>query len=558
MIQRLFNQESKSVAGAALIIGASAILSRFLGLIRDRLLVSRFTVGWELDAYYASFQLPNLLFAFLVLGTLSVAFIPVFTEYLTKGRREAAWKMTNVILSYVLLGMGGACLLLIILAPQLVALIAPGYAGEKLELTVRLTRVMMLTPLLFTVSAVFSSVLNSFKRFMSVSLAPLLYNGALIFGIAVLSKPFGVFGVAYGAILGALLHLLVQVPAVVHAGWRWKWGLDPKDPGVREVGGLFLPRVFGIDISQLAQFIGTSIGTTFGTGAPALFNLAMNISAVPVGAIAIPFAIAAFPDLSEASAKGDRKEFVRIFAATFRQVLFFLVPLSALGVILRGHVVRVLIGSSSLTWNEARVVSTAVGLFVLTLAFQGLVPLLARAFYALKNTIVPVLVSAAAVAFNVAAAYALSGWLGTVHGKASGWLMFGLFGIDEMRVLALPIAFSLASMLQVALLFGLLRRRFGRIGGTGIFRAFGKFFAGAAAAVFAANATLARLPAFDDHTTLGQALIQAGLATAFGLAAYVLVLKLLRSEELDSVSGAVRARLFKVKPEMPVGDASGM
>ena len=153
MIPKLFNQESKTIAGAAFIIGASAVLSRALGLIRDRLLVSRFALGDSLDAYYASFQVPNFIFALLVLGTLSVAFIPVFTGYLARGQREEAWRMTDGILAIVISTMGALCLALSFGAHWIVPFIAPGYAGEKLAMTIALTRVMMLSPFLIGRSA---------------------------------------------------------------------------------------------------------------------------------------------------------------------------------------------------------------------------------------------------------------------------------------------------------------------------------------------------------------------------------------------------------------------
>ena len=555
---KLFDQESKTIAGAALLIGVSSVVSRLLGLFRDRLLVARFGVGDELDAYYASFQVPNFLFALLVLGTLSVAFIPVFTEYLAKGRREEAWRMTNSILSIVGVAMGGLSLGLSIGAPWLVPAIAPGFSGEKLELTIALTRVMMLSPFVLALSAVFSSVLNSNRRFLAVAFAPPLYNAAIIFGILFLSKPFGVVGVAYGAIIGTVLHLLVQVPPALALGWKPRFVVDAKHPGVREVGGLFLPRVFGIDISQLSQFVGTAIGTTFGVGAPAIFNLAMNIAAVPLGVFAIPFSIAAFPALSEAAARGDRASFRDTFAATFRQILFFLIPLSAMAFVLRVHIVRVLIGARSLGWHETRLAAAALGLFALSLAFQGLAPLLARAFYALKNTLIPVLISAGAMAVNVFAIFALKAWLSTGPGAATAWLWLGLFGVDDVRVLSLAAAFSLASVVQVVLLAYVLRRKFGRIGGAGIVRAFAKFFLGAAAGSWVAWQVVQ--PGVMTLEARGSVSVfkEASLASLLGLGAYVLVLRLLRSEELMAIAGALRRRFLKLGKPLPMHDVQEM
>lgn len=554
MISKLFNQESKTIAGAAFIIGASAVLSRVLGLIRDRLLVSRFGLGDSLDAYYASFQVPNFLFALLVLGTLSVAFIPVFTGHLAKGKHEAAWRMTNSILSIIIVVMGGLCLVLSLGAAWLVPLIAPGFTGEKLELTVMLTRVMMLSPFFFALSAVLSSVLSSFKRFVTVSVAPMLYNASIIFGIAVLSKPFGIMGVAYGAIIGAVLHLSIQLPSVLALGWRGKFRLNVEDDGVREVGKLFLPRVFGIDISQISQFVGTAISTTFGMGIPAIFNLAMNIAGVPIGAIAIPFAIAAFPNLSEAIARGDREAFTNTFASTFRQILFFLFPLSAMAIVLRVHILRVVIGARGLSWDDTRLAAAAFALFVISLTLQGLTPLLARAFYALKNTWIPVLISAGAMTIQIAAIFGLKAWLESGSGASTAWIWLGLYGVDEVRVLALPLAFSIASLAQVSMLIFLLRRKFGRIGGSGIFKAFGKFLIGSAVAAIVASMIVSPFVRTLDTRGFFPVLGDATLASAAGFAAYGLVLWLLKSEELSAILSAFRRRFLKVEKPLSIAD----
>jgi putative peptidoglycan lipid II flippase len=393
---------------------------------------------------------------------------------------------------------------------------------------------------------------------VAVSIAPLFYNASIIFGIVVLSKPFGIMGVAYGAILGAVLHLSIQIPSVIALGWRARLSLDTRQEGVREVGRLFLPRVFGIDISQISQFVGTSIGTTFGVGAPAIFNLALNIAFTPIGAVAIPFAIAAFPNLSEAIARDDRESFTRTFASTFRQILFFLFPLSALAVVLRVHIIRVVIGARGLSWGETRLSAAAFGLFVLSMTLQGLTPLLARAFYALKNTWIPVMISAVAMTIEIVLIYALKSWFASGPGAAAAWLWFGLFGIDDVRVLALPLAFSIASCSQVALLLFLLRRKFGRIGGAGIFRAFGKFLLGSAAAAWVASMIVTPGMQTLEQRGFSSIFKDAALASLAGFGAYFLVLWILKSEELRSVAGALRRSFLKVEKPLAVNDTEEM
>lgn len=553
MISGLFTKESKTIVGAALIIGATTILSRVLGLVRDRLLVSRFTVGDSLDAYYASFQIPNLIFALLVLGTLSVAFIPVFTEYLAKGKREEAWHIANSVLTITAIGMGLVCLGLMVAAPWVVRWTAPGFEGEKLELTIRLTRVMMLSPFFFALSAVFSSVLNSCKQFLAVSLAPVLYNGSIIIGVLFLTGRFGIMGVAYGAILGAVLHILIQLPGLISLGMRYRPTFDVKHPGVREIGRLFLPRVFGVDITQIAQFIGTIVGTTLGAGAVSLYTLAINIEAVPVGVFAIPFAMAAFPSLSEAYAKAERGEFVRIFATTFRQIIFFLAPLTAMTMILRVHIIRALLGSRGLTPDDTRLAGAALALFALSLAFQGLTPLLSRSFYAIKNTVVPVIVSGISVAANLAVTFALIPALQHDALASVFRRLLALSPATDVRMLALPIAFSLASLVQVSLLAVVLRRKFGPLGGRRIAHALAKFLVGSILAVLVTWGYIAASGGAEQGSVLA-ILVQAAVASVLGLGVYALTLRVLRSEELDSVVLAIKERLLRFMPKASAQD----
>lgn len=552
---KLFTRQSKTIAGAALLIGASAVLSRVLGLVRDRLLVGRFGIGDHLDAYYAAFQIPNVIFALLVLGTLSVAFIPVFTEYLAKGKEKEAWRMTNAIMTVVMAGMGVICLLLIVGAPLIMRVIAPGFEGEKLQLAVRLTRIMMVSPFVFAVSAVFSSVLNALKQFLAVSIAPLLYNAALIFGILFLSGPFGIAGVAYGAIIGAFLHLLIQVPSAVALGFKPRLIWDTAHAGVRQVGSLFLPRVFGVDISQISLLIGSVIGTTLATGSVSLFNLSMNIGMTPVGVIAIPFAIAAFPNLSETAATGKHREFIRIFATTFRQIMFFLLPLSVMAVILRTHVIRVVIGTGNLSWEDTLIGSASFALIAGSLVFQGLTPLLARAFYALKNTLIPVIVAGIAMLANVVTVYATVSFLG--DGSSASMAVSRYLSLpvgEDVRALALAAGFSFASVIQVILLIILLRQKFGPIGGSRLFSSFTKILFGSAAAGAVCYAGVRTTMGIFDTSRFMGVFMQAALATVAGFAAYGAVLWYTRSEEFEALRDSLLKPKKALKDPFPIDE----
>ena len=550
---KILSAEQKTITAAALLIGASSLLSRLLGVVRERLLVGTFGVGDTLDAYYAAFQIPNFLFNLLILGTLSAAFIPVFTVYLEEKRNEA-WRIAASVLNITILVMGGLSVVLYAATPGLVRLVAPGFDGEKLELASDLTRLMLLSPFLFSISAVFGGILTSFRRFLVLSLAPLLYNASIIGGIVFLAPRYGIHGVALGVVVGAGLHALVQIPVAASLGFRFNMALDFTHRGVREIGRLFLPRIFGIDITQISLLVGTIIGSTLAVGSVALFNLATNIEMVALGVFGIPFAVAAFPALSAAAARKSKSDFLQAFSSTARQILFFLLPISAMTVVLRAQVVRLIIGTRQISWDDTRLAAAALALFALTLVFQGLTPLLSRSFYALKNTWTPVAVSGVSMIANVAAAYGFLGWLArdlpagrkAVEPVTALQGLLRLQGIADIRMLALPLAFSVAALVQAIVLAFILRRKMKHFDGWRIAVAFVKI---GASSLFAALATYAGLYVAEglasDRTFMGL-LYQTTVAAAIGIFAFFGISLFLRTEETAVFLSSLRRKLFRL------------
>ncbi len=542
-----------SIGAAALMLGAAALASRFLGVVRERLLVGHFGVGDALDAYYAAFQVPNFLFNLLILGTLSVAFIPVFTEYWEKKKHDEAWRGANTILNLAAITMGALCLALAVAAPAFVRLVAPGFSGEKLNETISLTRLMMVTPWFFSLSSVFGSVVNSFKRFAVVALAPLLYNLGIIFGILVLAPRYGIRGVAYGVIAGAFLHALVHVPAIVRVGFRYQLMLDLQLRSVREIGRLFFSRIWGIDISALALLVGSIIGSTLASGSVALYNLTVNIALVPVGIFAVSYAVAIFPVLSGAAATGEQENFTKHFSATARQILFYLVPASVIMIVLRAHIVRLILGTENLSWDDTRLAAASLAALAATLFLQGLVPLLARAYYAMKNTVIPVAVSLIALVVHIAAAFVLVSWLrsdsGIAHTLAE---LFRVQGINNVGVLALPLAFSCAVIVQTVLLIFMYRRKFGRLDGYRIARSLGLIAIASLGAGIFTYGGLYLAEGFGQSRTFVGILIQTAVAGALGVISYLGIALFLRSREAWIFVGSFRRKLFRlVRPPAP-------
>ncbi|TAL19704.1 hypothetical protein EPN90_02610 [Patescibacteria group bacterium] len=557
-LERFLIAESETITGAALLIGASSLLSRFLGVLRERLLVSRFGVGDELDAYFASFQAPNFIFNLLILGTLSVALIPVFVDYYEKNRIQA-WRVAGAIANAAALLVGALSLLLFVFAPQLTPFIAPGFTGEKLALAVTLTRIMAFSPLLFALSSVFGSVLNARRQFLATALAPVVYNLSIIAGIVLGARLWGIYAVAGGVLGGALLHVTLQYFAARAAGFRWIRGLELAQAGVRETWRLFFPRVWGIDISQISLLTGSIIGSTFTVGSVALFNLATNIQAVPVGVLGIPFAIAAFPSLAAASARGERQVFLDTFSRTARQIVFFLLPLAAMTVVLRAHVIRLVIGTQNLSWDDTRLAAAALALFAASFFLQGLTPLLSRAFYALKNTLTPVLVSGAAVLTFVVLSYAFLEFLRR-DGQAVDSLvtLLRLRGVPDIRLLSLPLAFSAASLTQVLALAAVLRLKYGRLDGRRIAISILKTGTAALGALIITRLGLLLASFFAGDKTFLGLLFQTIVAAAFGGIGFLAAALALRSEEAEIFISSLRRKLVVAARPLGFADATDM
>lgn len=429
-----------SLGGAAFVIALAGVLSRILGFVRDRLLASTFGAGDMLDAYYAAFRLPDLIYGLLVLGALSAAFVPVFTELLTKEEEQQAWRLMHNLLYLLLLSLGGVALLGMLFAPWVAELIAPGFPDEKQTLVATLTRVMLLSPVFLAVSAVFGGVLISVKRFLAYSLAPIFYNLGIIIGIVGLVPLLGPVGLAWGVALGALLHVVVQYPAVFDAGYRFERFRFRTllDVTTRRVIRLMIPRSLAMAISQVSLLIVTVFASTLVSGSLAVVNLATNIQSVPLGLFGISFAVAAFPVLSQFAAKAAYDDFFATLTRTVRRIAYFVIPLSCFLIIFRAEIVRVVLGTGAFNWEDTILTFQVLGIMSASLVAQCLIPIFVRAFFAFQDTRLPLL----------AACFGELIHLGSIP-----------FLLPRYEVLGLAFAFSLGVTAQLILLYGLIRRR---------------------------------------------------------------------------------------------------
>lgn len=431
----LFSREN-SVRGASILLIITLTLSNVLGLFRDRFLTKNISTS-DLDIYYAAFRIPDLVFNFLILGAITSAFIPIFTDYIAKKDLKEGYKITNSLINLAVAFMVVMAVLLIIFMPYLVPLIVPKFDASRMSQTVRFSRLLMLTPIFFSISYIIGGVLNSFKRFVAYSIAPLIYNASIIFGAAVLAPRYGLIAVVYTVIVGSALHVLVQLPSAMRLGFRFQAVFFWNHPVIKRIIRLMIPRTIGMGVNQLLLVIYTAIASTLAAGSIAAFELSNNIQTMPIVVFGTSFATAVFPTLTSKIAEKDKEGFAFFLNRSIRTIAFLLIPSSVIVILLRAQIVRLILGSGKFGWEDTKRTALTLGLFSISLLAQGAIPLLARAFYALKNTRTPMYISIVTAVISIILGYPLA--------KAYG-------------VAGLALAFSIGSFVNAILLFWYLRK----------------------------------------------------------------------------------------------------
>ncbi len=466
ILDSFLNHKTKTVGLAGIILATSSIISRFLGVIRDLLLAQKFGAGSELDIYFAAFKIPDFVYNVLILGGVLVAFLPLFSEYFAKDEKEA-WKFSSNCLNIFLFLLVLLSLVLFLFTPFLMKLIAPGFNAAQMQKTITLTRIMFLSPIFFGLSSIFSGILQYFNRFLVYSLCPILYNLGIIFGIIFLAPKFGILGVGFGVILGAFLHFAIQIPSVIKCGFNYKFVLDFKDTKIKRVFSLMIPRSFGVSVQQINLIVINAIASTLSAGSISIFTFANNVQYFPIGIVGASLATAVFPSLSKSWAEKKKEEFVDSFSSAFRQIMYFIFPISFLIFILRSQIVEILLQRGEFSDLAASLTSASLALFCFGIFASSLLPLFFRAFFSLKDTKTPTIIAIISMGVSIALSFFLTQAL-VVLPKTSmiGWLGVFLRQIlslkaENISVLGLPLAVSVGAIFQFVLLFIFLRKRLG-------------------------------------------------------------------------------------------------
>ena len=436
----IFFRRQTNILSAAFVIMATYGISHLVGLFKTRLLISIFfgTKAQLLDVYYAAFRIPDTIFQILVIGTLSAAFIPTFNKYLAKNEKEA-WHIASDTMNLMFLVFFVLSVVIFIFAHPMSRLLAPGFTASQTALMVQLLRIMLVAQAFFSVSGFLTAIIQSHQRFLVPALAPIAYNVGIILGIWLLSPTLGIAGPAIGVVIGAVLHMLIQLPLALRLGFRPHFHLN-LGPGVQEIGRLAPARSLALGIDQIEQTVAVVLASFLAPGSLSLLNASQLLFTIPTSLFGATIGQAAFPTLVKEAAESDLKRFRQTLVSSFLQIAFVALPLSTMFIVLRIPIVRLIFGSKAFPWEATLLTGKTLAILCTSAAFYAVMQLVIRGFYALHDTKTPLMVGLVAALFSsLASVFAVS------------WLGWGILGIAA--------AIAITAILETLALTYLLHRR---------------------------------------------------------------------------------------------------
>ena len=527
-LHHLMYGSAGGVAGAALLLGLAFLGSRLLGAARAVVIADQYGATVELDAFWVAMRLPDLVFQLLAGATLASAFIPVFARVLNERGEYAAWRLASIVLNWVLIGTIVLAGLVFIAADWIVPALAPGLGEDSgiqdavMADAILLTRLLLLSPILFAVSGMLTGMLHARRHFLLPGISPMLYNLAIIFGALLLPEHLGVEALVIGVIAGSAAHLLIQLPALGGVGARIRPALSLSDPAVREVLRLMGPRMLGLAAAQINLIALTFFGSLVGDSSISALNFAWLLLMFPVGLFGMSLATAIFPTLAERAAEGGAEAVERMVSQALRFTLFLSIPASVGMLMLRESIVKTLLEHGAFAAAATDLVAAALLFYSVGLFAHAAIEILSRGFYVLGDTRTPVALAIGSMLTNLILAAAL---------------------VDGMELRGLALALSVATIGECVLLFALLNLRLrGRLWSRPLLASVGKTVLAAALMaqiLFVLLTLLEGDPRFGPDSPFALAMGVLG-----GGVVYAAVCLILRHEEASALFARIEQRLF--------------
>ncbi len=410
----MIKPKTRQISRSSLIVMGGFIISKIIGIVRQSVIARTFGASDMLDAYYAAFKLPDLLVTLVAGGAIATTFIPVFSEYIAKGDTERAWRLASAVLNVLLTSMIVIGLLAAMAAPWLVQrFIAPGFSDPQQEMTVHLMRIVLVSSILFTVSSLVMSVLQAHGHFLLPALADFFYDLGIIGGALFLVPSMGILGLSAGVVCGAFLHLMIQVPGLVHFKARYIPGWQShQDRKLLELLKLMAPRILILGMFQFVFLFTNNLASTLEQGSITAINMGWIMMQMPEVIFAMAIATAAFPTMSQLVALRNQPELARTVSGVLGAILFLILPSTVALIMLGQAYISVLFRGSAFDQHASDMVYMATAAFTLGLLGHSVLELAARIFYAHKNTVLPFLFALGATILNITLCVILAPRLG--------------------------------------------------------------------------------------------------------------------------------------------------
>ncbi len=512
----------RRLATAALIVASATAASRVFGYVREIATAGYFGAGADMSAFDVAFLVPATVQIIIAQAALSAALIPVFAGLLEKGQRREAWLVARTVFTMVTLIMGGLVIICIIFAPQIMPIFAPGYRGDPVMMAqiVRMTRLLFPTVVLLALTGIVASILNSFEHFTLPAVAPIFWNLIILLAIVFGHERLGVDALAWGILLGTVVQLAMQLPALRGRGGRLGWSLAWRNPNVRRVGALLLPVSVSLGLINLNGVVDVQFASFLGDGGVAAMTFAFRLYQLPEALFAIAVGTVLFPTLSRLAARRDRDAFRSKITQGLRVIFFLLIPASAFMLALSEPVVRLAYEHGRFTPGNTELVASVLFFFALGSAFSGGSTLLTRGFFSLGKPWLPTTAAVGNLAVN-----AFLNWLFIKR--------FGLGGIS--------LSTSVVSGVTFVVLLALIRRELGRIDGRAILRSGITVIIASAIAAAAAYLSWRGLDTSLGRGLLAQIISMAG-ALAAGFVVFLTLAWLTHMPELQQLRNIRRSR----------------
>lgn len=541
----LLHREWSGLHEAAILMGGFALLSQVLALFRDRLLAHLFGASQTLDIYYAAFRIPDLLFAGIASFMSALVFIPILTKHAMESDARAQ-KFLNDTFTIFFTLLVLIAVIVFIAVPSLIPLFFRGFDVAAQAKLITMTRILLLSPIFFGLSNLLGSVTQMLNKFFAFAIAPVLYNVGIIMGAAFFYPAFGMTGLAWGVVFGAFLNFFVHFFVSSRNGFGLTLSLRPSFLDLWEVIRVALPRTLGLTANQLALFALVAFAAKMEPGSVTVFNFAFNLQSVPLAVVGVSYATAAFPGLSKHFAGDDIKQFVEQITTTSRHIIFWSLPILVLFIVLRAQIVRTILGSGSFGWAATRLTAAGLAIFAVSVIAQSLGLLFMRGFHATGNNSVPLTVNAFSATVIVGLGYGLS--YAYAHAPFLQYFIESLLrvdGIAGVRVLMLPLAYTIGMLLNITVLIYLFQKRFGKfflasLKDTIVYCSFASLVGGIVAYEF-----LEVLGLYLNLHTFRGIFLQGFIAGVAGIITWWLILELFQNEDIRGVRRALHRKIWK-------------